>query len=220
MKTDLKVDGPKLEAAKAFERVMSSRPVEEQLCVAMIAENVVNGCSWEMVRMNDQLRRAEEDFRNSKVCSLQKITYDRQAGVKGYLVYMQFDKLLELLSPKNSGPLNEKVIKVASDHRDEALRGFTKLIMDGYTGRVGIFCTNDSQTITIKGHTYPAFSVTLKEMCTILAKFNYGVVVSGEPRDPQQVLQREDAVIESLLVAPSSNALFIEVAPMGKKYRK
>ena len=45
----------------------------------------------------------------------------------------------------------------------------------------------------------------------------YPSACTQAPRDPGEVLKREDAVVKSLVVAPSSNALFIEIAPMGKK---
>ncbi len=77
-----------LEAAKAFERALSDKPVEEQLAALLVAKNVLNGCSWEFCRMDPQLRRYEAEFANSRTCSLQKVTYNPQEGIKGYLVYM------------------------------------------------------------------------------------------------------------------------------------
>lgn len=217
MKTNNAVSGAQLEAAKAFERALSDKPVEEQLAVGIISKNVLNGCSWELVRMDPQLRRYEKEFAESKTCSLQKVTYNRQQGVQGYLVYIQMSRLLEILGPNNKGPLIASDLEIAKKHREEAGTALIDRIKSGYSGKIGIFCTNDSQTITVSGKTYPAYAVTLKELCMFCDKTGYGIVVGGEPRDPKQVLQREDAVIENLLVAPSSNALFIDIAPMKKR---
>lgn len=41
-------------------------------------------------------------------------------------------------------------------------------------------------------------------------------MIGEELRDPGEVLQKEDMVIENLLITPSVNALFIDIAPMKK----
>ena len=217
MVTNNEVSASEVEAAKAFEAELGKRPIEEQLAVGLISKNVLNGCSWEFVRSVNDLRRHEEDFRNSKTCSLQAVTYSRREGIYGYLVYMQMGKLLEILDTKNKGPLTSKDIDLANKHRKEAVESLMVLLQKGFQGKIGIYCTNDTQTITVKGTAYKAFAVTLRELCNILLKYGYGVVVSGIPRDPNEVLKREDAIIKSLVVAPSSNALFIDIAPMGKR---
>ena len=217
MKTNNAVSNEDYEAARRFQQALESKPVEEQLAVSLIAKNVINGCSWEFVRANPQLRRNKADFDKSPYCSIQEVTYSHSKKIYGYLVYMQMSRLLELLGPQNNGPLSNKDVEIASQHRKEAGEAFIKRLGEGYQGKIGIFCTNDSQTISIQGKTYPAYAVTLKEACSICEQMGYGIVVSGEPRNPQQVLQREDAVLKSLVVAPSSNALFIEVGKMKKR---
>ncbi len=211
------VDAKTIEAAKAFGAALSKRPIEEQIAVGLISKNVLNGCSWEFTRNKPEIRRNMEAFKASKVVSAQEVTYDPKNGVFGWLIYMQMGKLLEILGAKNGGPLVEQDVKLAEAHRKEAGEMFIKKLQNGYSGRIGIFCTNDSPTITVSGKAYPAYALTLKETCAICSKMNYGIVVSGQPRDPGEVLKREDAVVKSLVVAPSSNALFIEIAPMGKK---
>lgn len=211
------VDVGMVDAAKAFADALSKRPIEEQIAVNLITKNVLNGCSWEFIRNNPDIGRNMEAFKNSKTVSIQEVTYDAQRKTFGWLVYMRMDKLLEILDAKNSGPLVEEDAQIAQKHRHEAGELLIHKIQKGFSGRMGIFCTNDSPTITVSGKTYPAFALTLKEVCGICSKMGYGIVVGKEPRDPKQVLEREDAVIKSLTVAPSSNALFIEIAPMGKK---
>lgn len=220
MVTNNNYDSAALEMAKKFEQALSDKPIEEQLAVSIISKNVINGCSWEFIRSNPEIKRNFEAFKASKTCSIQEVTYNHQKKVTGYIIYMQMERLLDLLGPNNCGPLAQKDVQLANKHRQEAAFALTKKIQSGYTGKIGIFCTNDSQTITVSGKAYPAYAVTLKELCAICQKAGYGIVVSGEPRDPQQVLQREDAVLKTLLVAPSSNALFIDIAPMGKQRRR
>lgn len=211
------VDAKTLEAAKIFEESLSKRPIEEQIAVGLISKNVLNGCSWEFSRNNPDIRRNLDAFRNSKTVSAQQVTYDSKQGVFGWLICMKIDKLLEIMDVKNGGPLVPKDFKIADDHRKQAIETLVSKMQSGFKGRLGIFCTNDSQTITVSGKTYPAYAITLQELCGICSKMGYGVVVSGEPRNPADVLKREDAVVKSLVVAPSGNALFIEIAPMKKR---
>lgn len=197
-----------------FAEALSTRPAEEQIAASTIAKNILNGCCWEFVRSNPDIKKNLDAFKNSKVCSVQKVVYNRKQGIYGYLVYMQMQALCNLFDESNKGPISAKDLKRACEHREEAKMGLLKKLQKGYSGRIGIFCTNDSQTITVDGKSYPAFAVTLKELCAICSKLGYGLDLGGTVRSPQDVLAREDAVIENLTVAPSSNALFINVAKM------
>ncbi len=211
------VSPAQFEAVKGFERALSDKPVEEQLAALLVAKNVLYGCSWEFCSMHPQLRRYEAEFANSRTCSLQKVTYNRQEGIKGYLVYMQIDKLLELLGPNNKGPLTASDVEVAKKSREESAVSLIYRMRAGYAGKIGIYRTYDTQRIIVSGKTFPAYAVTFKELCVFCEKAGYGIVVGGVPRDPKQVILREDAVIESLLLAPSNNALLIDIAPMKKQ---
>ena len=209
-----KIDANAMAAAKRFEDALSSKPIEEQIAVGLISKNVLNGCSWEFVRTNSEIRQNLDAFKKSKVCNVQKVTYNHQQGIYGYLVYMQMNHLCNLLGPANNGPLEDRDLQIATHHRNEAIQSLTKKIKSGYMGRIGIFCTNDSQSITVSGKTFPAYAVTLKELCTVCSQLNYGILINNVPRKPNEVLEREDGVIERLTVAPSSNALFIDIAPL------
>ena len=164
MKTNNEVDGRVLEAAKRFEKALADKPVEEQIAVGLISKNVINGCSWEFVNKNAIIKENYEAFKNSNTCSINEVTYNHQKGVTGYLIYIKMDRLLELLGPANCGPLVQKDVEYAEKHRKEAGESLIKKIQKGYSGMIGIYCTNDSQTITVSGKSYPAYAVTLKEL--------------------------------------------------------
>lgn len=209
-----KIDANAMAAAKKFEDALASKPIEEQIAVGLISKNVLNGCSWEFVRPNPEIRQHLDAFKNSKVCNVQKVTYNHEQGIYGYLVYMQMNHLCMLLGPANNGPLEDRDLQIATHHREEAIQNLAKKIKSGYQGKIGIYCTNDSQAITVDGKTYPAYAVTLRELCTICQQFGYGIVINNIVRDPNEVIAREDGVIERLTVAPSSNGLFVTI---GKK---
>lgn len=203
------------QAASAFAEAMSKYPIEEQLAVGLIAKNVLNGCSWEFTRTMPEIRKNLDAFKKSKTCSVQEVTYDHRKKIYGYLVYMKMDRLCELLSSKNHGIFDAHDLELANKHRKEASTALIKKMKSGYNGKIGIFCTNDSQSITVDGKSYPAFAVSLKELCVICQQVGYGIMISGAVRNPRDVLDREDAVLKSLTVAPSSNAVFIDIAPLN-----
>lgn len=202
------------DAAKKFEQALSKYPIEEQIAVGLISKNVLNGCSWEFVRPNPEIRRNLDAFKRSKVCSVQEVTYNHSKKIYGYLVYMQMQHLCQILGPSNNGPLVDRDLQIASKHRDEAQLNLAKKMKAGYRGRIGIYCTNDSQAITVDGKTYPAYAVSLKELCIICQQCGYGIVINGAARNPEEVLKREDAILKASTVAPSSNALFVNIAPL------
>lgn len=214
MSNNVPVDEATRRMAKKFEEAMLKHPVEEQIAVGVISKNVLNGCSWEFVRPNPEIRRNLDAFAKNPNCSVQKVTYNHEKKIYGYLIYMKMPYLCSLLSPGNNGPLNDTDIAIAQKHREEAKTSLMKKLKSKYKGKIGIFCTNDSQNITISGKTYSAYAVTLKELCVICKNMGYGIVVAKKVRNPDEVLAREDGVIERSTIAPSSNALLIEVAPM------
>lgn len=194
-----------------FAEALSQRPIEEQIAVNYASRNVLNGCCWEFTRDVKEIEKYKDKFYASKFCSVQKVTYSKRARIYGYLVYMQMQKLCEYLDVRNYGILEESDYKKGIAHREEAKMGLIKKLEKGMQGKIGIFCTNDSQTITIDGKVYPAFAVTLKELCIICSKTGYGFNLGNQMRSCNDVLAREDKVIENLEVAPSGNALMIDI---------
>lgn len=206
---------PQEDKAAIFnERTFRELPFEEYLAITAVAKNILNGCCWEFIRSNPDIDKNIEAFRNNPKVSIQKVTYNHRTHATGYLLYIQMQEACKVLDEKNGGLFTHTDISYALQHRELAKAGLLNKLKKGYKGRVGIYCTNDSQTITIDGKSFPSYAVTLKELCAICINVGYGILVGGKPRNPNDVVAREDAVIENLTVAPSSNALLLEVAPM------
>lgn len=209
-------------AAEQFARNLEKYPVEEQIAVSVISKNVINGCSWEFVRNTSDIRRELDAFRQSRTCELKEVTYSHDKKITGYLVLMSFERLVGILAKEALGVFDQPTLQKAKMHRQDAIKACAALMGKGYKGRIGIYCTNDSKTITVDGNSYPAFAVTLPELCDICTRMNYGFVVGGRVRSPYEIKdpknpnddRRINEVIKACRVAPSSNALFIDIAPM------
>lgn len=207
-------------AANQFADNLEKYPLAEQIAVASISKNVLNGCSWEFVRNTSDLRQNLKEFQTSQTCQLKEVTYSHQQKITGYLLIMNLNRLVEILSKEALGVFDQKALQDALKHRQEAIMKASKIMTPDkhgkrYTGRVGIFCTNDSTSITVNGKTFPAFAVTLGEFCDICQQMKYGIKVGNAVRNPADVKAKADLVLKNCIVAPSSNALFLDIAPLG-----
>lgn len=198
-----------------YEKALNNKPIEERLAASLISKNVLQGASWTFCDMDSLLQEQEAEFAKSETCSLHKIICSRQEGVPGYLVSMKLERLLKLLGPDNKGPLTEKDLELAREYRERSEKALTDRLTSGYEGMIGIYCTSDLQTITVNGIVFPSFTVTLNELCAVCEKLEYGIVIGHKIVKPGSIIKLEDNVIETLLPAPSFNALFICVAPMS-----
>ena len=201
-------------AAKQFEENLSKYPIEVLIAVGLISKNVLNGCSWEFTRDKVEIKKHLQEFQKSKYVSAQEVTYNHEKNIMGYLIYMKFDALLNLLAKEAPGLITQKDIQIANKNREQSILSLANLMKKGFTGRIGIYCTNDSQAITIQGKTFSAFAVTFKELLQICSSQGYGILVKGVSRRPAELERFEDKIIKASIVAPSSNALLIDIAPV------
>ena len=202
------------QAAQKFAENISKYPIEEQIAIGVISKNVMNGCSWEFVRHNREVERNLEAFKNNPHVNVQQVTYSHNKGIGGYLVSMDFQYMLELLRKEAPGLFSQEDLNYIAQHRQKALVDLTKLMAGKFRGRIGVYCTNDSSTITKDGKSFPAFAITLVELLQVAQKCGYGIVVDNIPRAPGDVYKRMTAMLKAATVAPSSNALFFDIAPM------
>lgn len=201
-------------AAMEFADRLTKYPIEEQIAIGVISKNMMNGCSWEFIRHNRSVEQHLEAFKKNKHVNVQEVTYSHDRGISGYLVSMDFQYMLDLLRKEAPGMFSAKDLEFISNHRQAALVGLNNLMSNKFRGRIGVYCTNDSSTITKDGKSYPAFAITFVELLQVCQMCKYGIVIDGIPRDPRDVFQRSTAVLKAATVAPSSNAIFFDIAPM------
>lgn len=202
------------EAAQKFALNMAKYPAEEQIAVGVISKNIMNGCSWEFVRHNREVEKNLEAFKQNPHVSVQEVTYSHDHGLTGYLVSMDFQYMLSVLRKEAPGLFSQKDLDFIANHRQSALTKLAKMMANKFRGRIGVYCTNDSSTITKDGKSFPAFAITFIELLQVCQKCHYGIVVDGIPRDPGEVFKRSSSMLKAATVAPSSNAIFFDIAPM------
>lgn len=200
--------------AQKFAENLTKYPIEEQIAIGVISKNVMNGCSWEFVRHNREVEKNIEAFKKNPHVSVQQVTYSHDRGIHGYLVSMDFQYMLDLLRKEAPGLFSQADLQFIAQHRQNALTSVAKLMASKFKGRIGVYCTNDSSTITKDGKSYPAFAITFIELLQVCQKCGYGIVVDNIPREPGEVFKRATAMLKAATVAPSSNAIFFDIAPM------
>lgn len=203
-----------MRAANQFADNLDKYPIEEQMAITVISKNVLNGCSWEFVRNNPEVRKIYDLLKKNPNCDIKEVTYSHDKKITGYLVMMNLNHLVAILAKEGLGVFNKADLDAALEHRKQAVQSCAKLMKKNYRGRIGVYCTNDSQTITVDGTSYPAFAITLNELCDICNSMGYGFNLGNKVRQSAEVSSRIDAVIKACTVAPSSNALFIDIAPL------
>jgi len=195
-------------AAARFADSLQKYPIEVAVGVGIVLPNLVNGCSWGFVtETNTEYVKILEEIQKNSNMSSYKVN-------GGYLFNMNMDYLLGILRQVAGGLVTNKDLEIASHHRQKALADLEKFLQKGGIGKIGIYNLNDSPRITVKGQSYPAFCVTLMDLLAICTRNGYGLKLGGKVRTPNEVAQHAIQVVEKLEIAPSANALFIEVAKM------
>lgn len=197
-------------AAVKFAEELNKYPVEVAVGVGVVIPNLVNGCSWGFVTdTNSEYARILDNIRaNPNMASF---------NIRGgYLYSINMDYLLSILSKVAGGFVTNKDLQIASEHRQKALEDLEKFMKKGGSGKIGIYNLNDSPRITVKGVSYPAFCVTLQDLLALCVRNGYGLKLGNQVRTPGSVSQHAVQVVEKLEIAPSGNALFIEIAKMGR----
>lgn len=197
-------------AAQKFAESLQKYPTEVQVGVGIVLPELMNGCSWGFVPdTNDEYKRVLEDIGKNRNMSSIKVQ-------GGFLYSIDMSYLLSVLGNVASGLYTKQDLEIASRHRMEALNALEKFLRKGETGKIGIYSLNDSPRITVKGVSYPAFCVTMQDLLSACVKNGYGLKLGNTVRTPGEVLSHAVQVVERLEIAPSKNALFIEVAKLKK----
>ena len=80
-----------------------------------------------------------------------------------------------------------------------------------FTGTVGIYCTNEVTSISLKGKSYPAFRVNISTFLQQCFNYGYLVKVGDNFMLPQQAGQSGDALWKSMMVSPTQTGVFVEI---------
>jgi hypothetical protein len=192
-------------AAIRFSQELDKLPPEVGEVVTLVIPEFMNGCSWGFIKDNDEVfKKHIPAIQKNPKMSVFKVS-------GGYLVFMNMLYLVDLLKRISSGYITNKEYVIAEKNREKALFELNKELSKGERGLVGIYNLNDTNRITVKGKVYPAFCVSVNEFLTACIRNNRKIKVQGKVYTPDDISKNVTNFIKTLIIAPSGNALFVDV---------
>lgn len=183
-------------------------PASTQVAIVTVLPNIVNGAFWGFTTVSE-MKKFAEDLKKDKNIQLRRI------GEKDVIIEVAPNYLLSATSAVGKDLITQKDIDTMTDFSAKAVVDFEKFLLNkgkkGFAGMIGVYCTNDTTTITYKGTAYPAFRLPLAKVLEICNKFKYMVKVNGQWLAPQKAMQAGQALFDSLVMSPTKTGVFMEI---------
>ena len=190
-------------AKKAKEQL----PPSTQFALVTALPNITNGAFWGFTDYKTAVEHAEA-FKVDKNITARKLS-------NACLVEVNPDYLTKAVKSIGAEILTEDDIACMRRGMAEAYVSFEKFLVNkaekGYTGLVGIYCTNDSTAITHKGVSYPAFRINAQRALELCARFGYAVKVNGEYVLASVAYKSGQKLFDSMYLSPTRTGIFMEI---------
>lgn len=182
-------------------------PISTQFAIVTVLPNIANGAFWGFSSVNDAKKHAEELKKDENI-QLRRVGND-------VIVEVTPDYLLKATASVGQELITQKDVSRMTEFSAKAIVEFEKFLISrgkkGFSGMVGIYCTNDTTSISYKGTSYPAFRLPLAKALQICNKFKYMVKVKNAWVAPQQAMASGQDLFDSLIVSPTKTGVFIEI---------
>lgn len=152
-------------------------PVSVQVGISSCMLNIQNGANWGFVDIAT-IREYAEELAKDKNFTIRKLSG------KDCIIEVVPQYLVKCLTAIDPECFDSAFIKELGSGIISARVELEKfLIAKGkqgkWSGVVGIYCVNDTPTITHKSVTYPAFRVDIEVFLTMLSKYGYSMMING-----------------------------------------
>ena len=198
------------ERARAQGEKASKLDAATQFAMVTAMPNIINGAFWGFCQPAEAIKY-KDSLRMNKNIHVKKIN-------GGCLVEVQPDYLLSNMSAidptlvTQTDIANIKIgIAQAVSEMDKFLERKAK---DGKfrNSLLGIYCVNDSTSITFKGVRYPAFRVDLGTALKLLAKHNYKVKINNNYVPAMSAMNDIKMMCSNMLLSPTNTGVFIDIS--------
>ena len=198
--TKRKIDG----YAKRAEEL----PMSTQLAIITVLPNIVNGASWGFSTLDEMSNYADDLKKDSNICIRKLSKNDVVVEVDPkYLIYATSALSKDIIKKKDLDRMVEDSTK--------ALVDFEKFLINkakfNFAGLVGVYCTNDTTTITYKGTSYPAFRIKLIQALELCNKYRYLVKVNNKWITPSEAIKSGQTLFDSLVLSPTKTGVFMQI---------
>lgn len=190
---------------------INSLPEYQAIVFAMTSAHLPWGATWgfdtDIAGGEEAAQRAHETS-DGKV-----ITFKLRRGT--VTEYLNSDELFNgyrHLIKIGGVEVKDSTIEKAKKRRNDALASLHKFLSEGKQGQVGFFNTNQSDTVTIEGVTYPSFCLNARDFLGLADQHGYKVrTVRGTTVQAQAALKKVVGFMGELKKSPSSNAVMVEL---------
>lgn len=184
-------------------------PASLQFAIVTVSANILNGAFWGFTSYDDTKKYAEALKQDSNVIA-------RRIGVdKDVLIEINPDYLLRAISVVDPSLLNAGDVQKMKEGLAQAEAQMEKFLISkadkNYTGLIGIYCVNDTPTITYKSTAYPAFRLNIQSALNALANWGYQVKVGNQFVTPNVASQKGAELFASMRMSPTNTGIFLYV---------
>lgn len=194
--------------ATDYAKKAKSFPESTQFAIVTVLPNIANGAFWGFSTVADTKKFAEE-LKKDKSIQL------RLVGAKDVIVEVDPNYLISVTSSVSKDLINQKDIARMQDMSIKAVADFEKFLVNkakkNFEGMVGIYCTNDTTSISYKGVSYPSFRLPVVKVLQICNDFKYMVKIKGQWVSPSAAMNNGKDLFESLILSPTKTGVFIEI---------
>lgn len=195
--------------AKENAKKAKQLPASVQYAVVQALPNILNGAFWGFTSMQSVKAHYEELLHDKNITP-------RKLGNTACLLEVNPAYLVKAIQIIDSNALTQEDMNNIKKSMAEAQIDFEKFLIrsgkkGGFSGTIGIYCTNDTTSIKNKGVSYPAFRLSMGDVLSRLATYGYTIQVGNNFITPQQAMQSGQALWDSVILSPTKTGLFINI---------
>ena len=190
-----------------YAKKAKSLPDSTQFAIVTVLPNIANGAFWGFSSV-EEVKGYADALKGDSNIQLRRVGKD-------VIVEVAPNYLISATASVGKELINQKDVDRMSDFSSKAVVEFEKFLLNkgkkGFSGLVGIYCTNDTTTISYKGTSYPAFRLPIAKALQICNKFKYMIKVNGNWVAPSSAMESGQALFDSLIVSPTKTGVFMEI---------
>lgn len=197
-------------AAEECAKRAQNLPESVQFAIINVLPNIPNGAFWGFTDTNECMKFAES------LKGDQNIILRKLKGGKSALVEVNPDYLIKATRMVSASLISDNDIALMRDGIAKGAAAFEKFLMSkgdrGFKATVGIYCINDSSSITYKKVAYPAFRVDVRTALNLMQKWGYYISVDGKMVQPSQAMSMQSKLFASMTLSPTTTGVFVDIA--------
>ena len=179
-----------------------------QFAIVTCLPNIANGAFWGFVSMADVQKHADV-IKGDQNLIARKLKRD-------CIIEVSPDYIMKAAVSALPGVINESDLNNMKKAMAEAEAEFVKFLIKkgkegNFSGRIGIYCINDTTKILYKGTAYPAFRLPASKVLELLNNFGYRIKVGEAFVSAKEAYQMGATLFNSFELSPTKTGVFCEI---------